>query len=560
MSLRTITEADLQGKGNTGQPDVPNLDTAGMQHKLDELSLDVIVPIFNLLVGQLEAKEASADLGATVDNDYDLTLAQEELEKDAETKIQILINAILKECAALDISVSDLKTIFTGIESVENTVHDEESEIPTGKAIVAYVSHMGGGDMAKATYDRNDDGVADVKMEELTNFTGLASNGDVPTYESATQKWKPKTPAVMLAKAEVTSDTGSTVTMTDGVTTIELTEVSTGNYEGDIPSYGTWTVTSVLGGDTRTATLTVDTAKIYTVDLEHFSASITVTYPTGATVTCSDGQTTLTATGSPYTFTVHSSGTWTITGVEGGTTVTEDVVISTSGQTESVTFIHTISVDLYSAASDTVSFTDESGSKTATTDTTGKAEAVSITFSDLAPSITFTSSVAKDPDNLSNDYSKTVTIGNATTEIALMPEARAKMLYWWGYMGSDCEVISTANGWSYGQTLINPTFNTNNVSTSVNLNQISGIAKKTALTSASKAFAIGSGNGIVAGTKVKEFQPGGTNLVNGTTDFVGSSIAKYQNDVSSGSNFYPLAYSYGHSNNLSGNYYALWYE
>lgn len=242
MSLRTITEADLQGKGNTGQPDVPNLDTAGMQHKLDELSLDVIVPIFNLLVGQLEAKEASADLGATVDDDYDLTLAEEELEKDAETKIQILINVILKECAALDLSVSDLKTLFNGIESVENTVHDEESEIPTGKAIVAYVSHMGGGDMAKATYDKNDDGVADVTMEELTNFSGTPSEGSVVSYDATAEKWKP----VLLGKklsAQTLSAGSTTLTFTD----TSITTTSTIDIYADVYGIAPTEVTVTTG-------------------------------------------------------------------------------------------------------------------------------------------------------------------------------------------------------------------------------------------------------------------------------------------------------------------------
>jgi len=558
MALPKITQEDLQNKGVTGLPDVPNLSTLEMQQKIDELVVDVAAPKLNALVDALEDSGASSDLGAIVNDDYDLTLAEEELEKDTETKIQALIDIILKECAALDLSVSDLKTIFSGIESVEDVVHDESDEIPSGKAIVAYVSQMGGGDMAKATYDRNDDGVADVKLEELTNFTGLASNGDVLTYESATQKWKPKTSAVMLAKAEVISDTGSTVTMTDGVTTIELTEVSTGNYEGDIPSYGTWTVTSVLGVDTQTATLTVDTAKIYTADLRHFSASITVTYPTGATVTCSDGQTTLTATESPYTFTVYSSGTWTITGVLNGVTVTKNVVISTSGQTESVSFIHTISVDLYSAASDTVSFTDETGSKTATTDSAGKAEAVSITFSDFAPSITFTSSVAKDPDNLSNDYSKSVTLTTASTEVDVMPEARSNVLYWYGYESSDLENCSTANGWG-PYTFNAPTHNTNSIRLTGGTNTWCGIGNKTSKTIAkvhgiSKSTAMVGNIGLRTGiTTQKDLSD------SSQSDFANQTVT---NTIQHLNASYNGSYcgTFNWAGGREGEVYALWYE
>ena len=214
MSLPKIKSEDLQGKGVTGLPDVPNLNTSEMQEKFDELSLAVLSPKHNALVDALEDETASADLGAIVNDDYDLTLAQTELEKDTATKIQVLFNVILKECAALDISVADLKTLLTGIESVENTVHDEESEIPTGKAIVAYVSHMGGGDMAKATYDRNDDGVADVKMEELTNFDGTPSEGMVPTFNELLNKWVPS--GKKLA-AQTLSVGATTLTFSDAI-------------------------------------------------------------------------------------------------------------------------------------------------------------------------------------------------------------------------------------------------------------------------------------------------------------------------------------------------------
>lgn len=189
MSLRTITETDLQGKGNTGQPDVPNLDTAGMQHKLDELSLDVIIPIFNLLVGQLEAKEASADLGATVDDDYTFQLSGTSLEEDADTKIQTLINTILKECETLDINLYDLATIFTGISQVASSVSDDPTAIPTSRAIVNYVSMLGGGDMLKSQYDSNSDGTvndSDKLGGELPSYYQKATDENLETTDQTT--------------------------------------------------------------------------------------------------------------------------------------------------------------------------------------------------------------------------------------------------------------------------------------------------------------------------------------------------------------------------------------
>ena len=136
----------------------------------------------------------------------------------------------------------------------------------------------------------------------------------------------------------VISDTGSTVSAVKGGTTIYATETSTEHFEMDLPEFGTWTIHSLLGGDDSTVSLVVDTVKIYTVDDSHYHADITVTYPTGGTCSCSkSGETTLYATGSPYTFVVHTAGTWTITATANGKTFTEDVEITASGQTETLT-------------------------------------------------------------------------------------------------------------------------------------------------------------------------------------------------------------------------------
>lgn len=76
----------------------------------------------------------------------------------------------------------------------------------------------------------------------------------------------------------------------------------------------------------------------YEATYSYFTATIQVTYPEGATTTCSDGVTTYTAedtTGS-YTFSVHNAGTWTITAVNGEESASTEVIITESGQSESV--------------------------------------------------------------------------------------------------------------------------------------------------------------------------------------------------------------------------------
>lgn len=88
-----------------------------------------------------------------------------------------------------------------------------------------------------------------------------------------------------------------------------------------------------------------------------FSATIKVTYPSGSTLTCTNGSTTLTATTTTgsYTFTVPNSGTWTVKAVSGSNTASESVSITTSGQSASVTL--TYEVYLYNAGNQCTSLT-----------------------------------------------------------------------------------------------------------------------------------------------------------------------------------------------------------
>lgn len=176
---------------------------------------------------------------------------------------------------------------------------------------------------------------------ELTNL----QDGQVIIYDAYIDKFINTTLPASGTKAHliVISDTGSVVTATKGTTVIYATETTTGHFECDLSTtdpqdvYGTWIIDAVLSGDDAQVSLVVDAIKVYTVDDSHFHADITVTYPSGGTCSCSQsGQTTLYATGSPYTFTVHHSGTWTITTTANGKSYAKSVVITTSGQTESL--------------------------------------------------------------------------------------------------------------------------------------------------------------------------------------------------------------------------------
>lgn len=173
-----------------------------------------------------------------------------------------------------------------------------------------------------------------------TQFASL-SDGQVLKYNATTQKWEnAEDTGGLLPHLIIISETGeSVVKAVKGTTEIIATETSTGHYECDVPEFGTWTIHAVLNGDDATVNLVVDTVKVYTVDDSHFHASVTVTYPIGSTCGISGQGETYYATTDPYTFTVHHTGTYTLTCTLNNRSATKTVTITTDGQTESVTFI-----------------------------------------------------------------------------------------------------------------------------------------------------------------------------------------------------------------------------
>lgn len=220
----------------------------------------------------------------------------------------------------------------------------------------------------------------------------------------------------------------------------------------------------------------------------------------GTTITATDGVTTLTKTcpsASPYevVFEIPNGGDWTISGVVGGQTVSTGVNFPISA--ELITTVQQ-TVTIHSAKEDTISYTDIDGATQTITFASGAtSKQVQITIEPNGSSITFTSSVAKNPNNLSQDYSKTFTITTSTTDIYLMPDA-VKTLYWWGYVSDDVEVISTANGWTHtNYTFTNPTFNVNSARFSSSSGVECGIGTKSTI-NATKAYMVATGITIVS--------------------------------------------------------------
>lgn len=163
--------------------------------------------------------------------------------------------------------------------------------------------------------------------------------------------------------------------------------------------------TAVAKGVFTTGIITV--AAVYAI--------IGVTYPSGATCTCTNGSKTLTAkdTSGKAIFVIPSAGTWTVTAVSGSKSTSKTVSITAEGQVETVELVYRL--DIFKAGQGAVvplsSYTDINGRVTIGTDkiTISKTSqnfcgaAVFTTDSvDLSPYHTLYADVALTP--LSNDY------------------------------------------------------------------------------------------------------------------------------------------------------------
>ena len=99
------------------------------------------------------------------------------------------------------------------VDAVTDTVTNDDTKLPTNKAIVDYVVSMGGGDMTKAVYDTDDDGIVD-NSEALEGHNSLyfKNQYDITlpttgyTEEEVTIWGETKTLQVLTITADVNGD------------------------------------------------------------------------------------------------------------------------------------------------------------------------------------------------------------------------------------------------------------------------------------------------------------------------------------------------------------------
>ena len=135
----------------------------------------------------------------------------------------------------------------------------------------------------------------------------------------------------------VTVTSGATVTATKGSLSVSGTSVN-GTCTLTVPEAGTWSVKATLNGQTS-GTKSVSFVDICEVELTFFSATITVTVDSGATVTLKKGGATIdtkTSTGT-VVFTVYETGSYTVEATKNGQTTSGSVNVVSGTTSYSLT-------------------------------------------------------------------------------------------------------------------------------------------------------------------------------------------------------------------------------
>ncbi|MCM1224049.1 MAG: hypothetical protein NC548_57310 [Lachnospiraceae bacterium] len=216
------------------------------------------------------------------------------------------------------------------------------------------------------------------KVHQAGSWVLRATNGSEVAESTVVISGSGETKKVSLAyftaTIAVTYPTGAKLTCSSNGKVYEA-ESTTGSYTFEVHQTGTWTIRAELGDETAQTTVTIAAdGESKTATLAFYRSTISVTYPVGATLTCTCGSDVLTAdtTTGTYTFTVRKSGTWVVKATSGSETAEESVSITASGQSKSVTlafFRSTIIVNYPAGATctcscggDTMTAPDTSGS------------------------------------------------------------------------------------------------------------------------------------------------------------------------------------------------------
>lgn len=115
---------------------------------------------------------------------------------------------------------------------------------------------------------------------------------------------------------------------------------TSGTWSFVVPNVGVWTITATDGVQTVSQIVTITAnGQVENVTIKFFGSTINVTYPSGATCTCTDGISTFVApnTSGNWSVTVPRLGTWIIKAYDSSNTTTTTVNITADGQSINIT-------------------------------------------------------------------------------------------------------------------------------------------------------------------------------------------------------------------------------
>lgn len=170
MSFEKIQESEMTGKLISELGDVPELTASELKDRFDALAKDVIIPKFNKLVESIGETSAATGIGMEppdgITSDQNVAaiilalsaVVKENSDNNHSHSNKATLDSITKTAKE---SYDKIVTLLSSVNSISDIVFDRSDVLITGKAVANYVSKLGGGDMVKATYDQDNDGIVD---------------------------------------------------------------------------------------------------------------------------------------------------------------------------------------------------------------------------------------------------------------------------------------------------------------------------------------------------------------------------------------------------------------
>lgn len=221
-------------------------------------------------------------------------------------------------------------------------------------------------------------GVYNQSADSANRTEGVPADGETVKVTASIDDPSGFTIATITCVDETDSTATQTASVTKTSTTASFTVEIGHSYHieyGSVDGYST-------PANTATKVSEAGKTSTYTGEYSYYTATINVTYPAGATLTCTNGTTVYTAetsTGS-YSFKVHKNGTWVVKIAKDGDEVSSNVTISRNGQVENVdiSFVKIYGISrTVSSTSTAWARTDSAVGKTATASvgtTSGKSD------------------------------------------------------------------------------------------------------------------------------------------------------------------------------------------